>query len=49
MDNFSSAHVVSWLQTFIFDESVIRYFQGKVCFVSLSIATQHIVIELRES
>ncbi|CAF1047694.1 unnamed protein product, partial [Didymodactylos carnosus] len=27
MDSFSSAHVVSWLQTFILDESVIRYFQ----------------------
>ena len=39
MDKFSCADVLSWLQTFIFDESIIRYFQGKVRFVSRSIAT----------
>ncbi|CAF1288923.1 unnamed protein product [Rotaria sordida] len=31
MDNFSSANVVSWLQTFIADESIIRYFRGVFC------------------
>jgi hypothetical protein len=49
MDNFSSANVISWLQTFITDESIIRYFRGKVCFVSFSIAIQDVIIVLRLS
>jgi hypothetical protein len=32
MDTFTSAQVISWLKTFISDESIIRYFKGKVCF-----------------
>jgi hypothetical protein len=34
MDTFASAQVISWLKTFMSDESIIRYFRGKARFVS---------------
>ena len=33
MENLSSSQVVTWIKSFIPDETIIRLFQGKVCFI----------------
>lgn len=33
MENFPNSQVVAWIKSFITDESIIRFFQGTVCFI----------------
>ena len=33
MEHLSSNQVITWIKSFITDETIVRFFQGTVCFI----------------